>query len=85
MPVSVIIPPSTFYSRIIPYCYTDYRCDRIIIILSGALDFVNDLIPLFYYSLGNVEDSEFANKLLNERLALSMYIQEIEEIKKKLR
>lgn len=79
MKPSIFLPPSTFYTRLLPYCDTVFKCN---VVLSNLLEYdsvIREFLPLFFYGRGNVEDVEFAKVLQNEQLAISIYIQEVEE------
>ena len=79
MKPSILLPPSTFYTRLLPYCDTVFKCNVVLSILLDYDSVIRELLPLFFYGRGNVEDVEFAKSMQEEQLAISIYIQEVEE------
>lgn len=77
MKPSIIIPPSVFYTQLLPFCTNYNDCYQLHIYVNMFYDAVTELIPLFYYGKKRIDNPEYAKMLMNEKLALSLYLQEI--------
>lgn len=85
MKPSVILPPSVFYTQLLPSCSSYYDCNRLHIYVSLFYDAITELIPLFYYGKKKIDNPEYARTLMNEKLMLSNYLQDIEKKMNELR
>lgn len=85
MKPSLILPPSVWYSNVVPYANTYEKINNLHILLCEYRDFLNEIIALFYYEKGNIQNTHHARILMQERLEVDRYLSELETKQNELR
>lgn len=80
---SIILPPSVFFSYLIPSIQSSEEAHYYKNLLISYYDFLTDMIFKFSFRNGSVTNVKYYQKLSDERTAVILYIQELQEVAKR--
>lgn len=80
MVVSMFIPPSVFYTQLLPNAKTNYELNRLYISVSYLLGYVTNVVDMFRYDKRNkIINQGYYRQMAEEKIHLTRYLSEIEE------
>ena len=80
MAVSIFLPPSVFYTQLLPNAKTNYELNRLYVMIDCLLTYVVEVTDMFRYDKrNNVINPEYYRQMAEEKIQLTRYLTEVEE------
>lgn len=80
--MSYILPPSVFYSQLLPNAKTKKELDRLLLLVEDYNDFLIELSWMFRYGSRYHSNPRYYTRLQEERMQLKLYIDDIRDARK---